>query len=438
MEDKDIEILGNTEQFNFTGSVDETLSQETNNDLGTNIETPPVQELSDANVQNEIVPDGNTSAAFNNVVEAPDSFMPENYTSIPDNSPGTVNIQSVSDNKSVLNKHNSYFNRITKYVSSCIISIIVFILLLTFYNLISNQTITYSENSNSDYNVCLKENNYYQDKCLGPNVEYVSAITDFIRADFNYTAVYQAKAKKEFKYYIQSKLVIKTDEENERELLKKEKKLSKSKKAILNGNVLTIAETVDIPFTEFNSYAQSYKNDYSLLSNCNLIVSLVLKDGKNEKDVTSLTIPLTKLTYNISTKELKDQVGIYKENSNGILKYLLLILMAGSIGFAGLSFKNLFGFLWKTRSKSSEYQKQLKHILNTYDRVIVTLQDKNTIVNDQEVYKVQSFLELLDVRDTVDKPILYYKVNDIKAEFYVQDVNKTYKYTMKESDFDSK
>jgi len=95
-------------------------------------------------------------------------------------------------------------------------------------------------------------------------------------------------------------------------------------------------------------------------------------------------------------------------------------------------------FLFKMRRKESAYDKKLKQILNTYDRVIITLEDKNTVNPDQDVYTVKSFLELLDVRDTIDKPILYHKVNNIKSEFYVQDINKTYKFTMKESDFEEK
>jgi len=91
-------------------------------------------------------------------------------------------------------------------------------------------------------------------------------------------------------------------------------------------------------------------------------------------------------------------------------------------------------------NKETKYQKAVKKILNTYDRVIITLEDKNTIVNNDknDVYTVKSFLELLDVRDTIEKPILYYKVNSVKTEFYVQDTDKTYKYTMKESDFEEK
>lgn len=441
MDDKNVEVLGNTEQVNPVSSSDDAFPdqnvEETSNipekENGTDIH----EEKDDKSINisdsykdvfknkldsNEFVPDFDTDDLL------PD-FDTSNFYEKPQQSP---------INKPVQNKYNSYFNRLIKYIAYCLIPLGIFIMLYAWYCVIKDQTIFYTENSHADYVVCLKENNYYQDQCLGPNIEYVSAITDTIRADFNYTAVYQTKAKKNFKYYIRSKLIVKTDEENEKELLSKEKELTKKKNIKLDGNVLAIAETIDIPFAEYNNYAQNYKNDYSLLSNCELIVSLVLKDGKNEKEVSSLSLPLTKLTYSITRKDFNNQVSVYKTNSNSLLKYILIIAMLVSIAFVGKSLKNLIAFLWKTRNKGSSYHRKLKNILNTYDRVIVTLNDKNTILNSKDVYNVETFLELLDVRDTIDKPILYYKVNDIKSEFYVQDSDKTYKFSMKESDFDSK
>ncbi len=335
-------------------------------------------------------------------------------------------------------KHNSYQSRMIKYAVFSILSILLIIISFTSYRLLIKETSTYTENAKVSYQVCLKENNYYQDKCIGENAEYVAAITDTIRADFNYSAVYQEKEVNHYSYYLKSQIQMKTDDENEREFLNKEKKLTSLKKIDLNGNVLNIVESVEIPFKKYNDYAQNYKNDYGLINNSNLIISLVVKEGNKETEVSSITIPLTKLSYNISKKEINNEVKTYEIKTNKMVKYLLTagMILGGLLTI--ISFLNILRFLWKTRTKKSSYQKKLQQILNTYDRVIITLEDKNTIINNQEVYKVKSFLELLDVRDTIDKPILYYKVNDIKTEFYVQDIHKTYKFTMKESDFEDK
>lgn len=343
--------------------------------------------------------------------------------------------QSASNN---LPKYDGYRNKIIRYSIFLILSILLLSITGTLYYKLKNSTSSYTENATASYQVCLKKNDYYKDKCLTEGLEYVAEITDNINVDFNYSAVYQTKQSKKYKYYIESKIKFQTTDNDERELLTTTKKLTDKKDASINGNVLSIAESVEVPFKKNDEYARQYKSDYSLLSNVDLIVSLVLQDKDSKKELSSVVIPLSKLTYSISKKEINNQPTEYKLETNPIIGTFLLIGIIISIIFIILSTIKIVKFLWKTRNKKSTYEKKLKQILNTYDRVIITLEDKNTITNDQEVYKVKTFLELLDVRDTIDKPILYYKVNDIKTEFYVQDINKTYKFTMKESDFEDK
>lgn len=335
-----------------------------------------------------------------------------------------------------LPKYDGYRNKIVRYSIFLVLSLLSLFFVCIYYNSISNQISNYTENANVSYQVCLSENNYYNEQCLGENLEYISEITDVVKADFGYTVLYQTTTNKKFKYHVESKLVFQTSDDDAKELLTKTKKLTKTKEATLDKNFLNIAEVVDIPFKEYNEYAEKYKSDYSLLSSANLVVSLVIEDGNKKTEVSSLTLPLTKLTYNISKKELTNKTTDYEIDNKSILPIILIMSILICIIFISLSIIKIMKFLWKTRNKKTPYEKKLKQILNTYDRVIITLEDKNTIVNDKEVYKVKSFLELLDVRDTIDKPILYYKVNNIKTEFYVQDIDKTYKFTMKESDFE--
>ena len=62
---------------------------------------------------------------------------------------------------------------------------------------------------------------------------------------------------------------------------------------------------------------------------------------------------------------------------------------------------------------------------------------KNDLEIDENktILKVSSFKELLDARNTLNKPIIYNKINNIKSEFIVEDESVIYKYVMKEADF---
>lgn len=349
-----------------------------------------------------------------------------------------LNFHSVEQTDSLSNykKYNGYKDRIIRYCIFIVLSLLFLLICFLLKSLLKNNVSSYSENSNVSYQVCLMENDYYKNRCMGEDLEYISSVTDVVRVSFDYTILSQTAMNKNYTYYIKSKLQMRTDDDLERELLNKEEKLLKNQVLKLNGNVATLSETVDIPFQKYNNYAQKYKNDYSLSSNGDVVVSLIIKEKGQEREISSITIPLTKLTYNISKKEMKDKVTEFATESNNFVNTILLIGIILGIILVIISSLLIVLFLWKTRRKKSTYEKKLKQILNTYDRVIISLESKNTIINDQEVYKVKSFLELLDVRDTIEKPILYYKVNDIKSEFYVQDIHKTYKFTLKESDFE--
>ena len=87
---------------------------------------------------------------------------------------------------------------------------------------------------------------------------------------------------------------------------------------------------------------------------------------------------------------------------------------------------------------TSMYQRILNMILREYDKYIVISRGDYEIDNSKRLIKVTSFGELLDARNTLEKPIVYVKVNNVKSEFYVEDSESIYKYTLKEADVEGK
>ena len=47
---------------------------------------------------------------------------------------------------------------------------------------------------------------------------------------------------------------------------------------------------------------------------------------------------------------------------------------------------------------------------------------------------MESFEELVAAHETLKKPIIFSKVNDVKCEFIVEDTKTLYKYILKEAD----
>lgn len=418
--------------------IDETIKHTTQN-INNQEDVEEVLEIDPIDKKIE-----NTTQNINNQEDVEEVLEINTTENTPLNINGTKIINNINDvekkqnKQKKLKKYVSYTERISRHITFVIICIIILIISIIGYNKYKEITIQYQKNSTANYQVCLKENDYYKDTCQKENIEYISSLTDKIRADFTYTEVYQEKVNKKYKYYINSEIITQTDQEDAKDLLKEEKPLTETK--VYNGeaNVININETIEIPFQKYNDYAQKYINDYSLMGNSKIVISLIIKNGDEEQEVSSISIPLTNVTYNITKTETAEQTAEYVTKSDSNIKKIFIITIIISSILLLISILSIIKFIYKTTNKQSKYQKEIKRILNIYDRVIITLEDKNTIVNENEVYTVKTFLELLDVRDTIDKPILYYKVNDIKTEFYVQDINKTYKYTMKEVDFEEK
>ena len=92
-------------------------------------------------------------------------------------------------------------------------------------------------------------------------------------------------------------------------------------------------------------------------------------------------------------------------------------------------------FINKTSPKKTLYDLTLAKILREYDRVIVD--SKKIVYMDGEVLDVKSFIELLDVRDIIEIPIIFSEVHKgLKSIFIVKTANENYRYVLKMADLE--
>jgi len=105
------------------------------------------------------------------------------------------NSQTVpSQNSHLKNNSNyiSYEKRIMKKVALALTFFAVACILLGKALKTDEVKVTYNENSNVNYKVCLAKNQYYKEECLEPEMEYLSTITKKIPITFNYAANYSS------------------------------------------------------------------------------------------------------------------------------------------------------------------------------------------------------------------------------------------------------
>ena len=282
----------------------------------------------------------------------------------------------------------------------------------------------YTESSRAEYTVCLSENDLFSQTCLGEEKQYLSSLTDEVRVVFNYERINNEKNGTDLKYYISSSVSI-NDSSNDREIFKEEKKLTEEKSYKEDKDVDVIQENAVIKFDDYNKVVNDQLKKYSLNANSSLSLNLVLVEDEQERTVSSITIPLAEQTYSISKSVLDNNIEVDNTERNN---YIFVAILFGILDLAAIGFL-VFKYI---KSHAVEtFDDKIKKLLIEYDKIIVEVNGPNAInYQNKQITVVNSFLELVDVRDNVEKPILYIRRDDHIRDFVVQDENIVYIYTM--------
>ena len=316
------------------------------------------------------------------------------------------------------------------------------------YSIIKSEVIKYTEKSNIDYKVYLKDNDFYNTKYLDKGMAYVASLIDKININYNYKFNINTKSYIDFKYKVYAKLQIVSQNnskifyENEYELI------NENNESMRNNTSYALDVEVPIDYDYYNSLANNFKSKYAVNTNSYLKVYLKVNELNsnnnayelNEENVTILTIPLSEQEINIGLDEqiVNNDKKIVTESKFkiGENKYLLtdLVLFIAIIVLGIQLFKSLF----KISDKVSDYDKYVNRILRGYDRLIVNVKTSPNL-NDYNIVKVESFEELVDLRDNVKEPIRYHVITKHqKCEFFITNHNDLYLYVVKAIDLDKK
>ena len=66
---------------------------------------------------------------------------------------------------------------------------------------------SYKKSSNINYKVYLLENNFYEERFLGMDKQYPSALIDYVDIDFNYSHLGSIPASINYTYYIEGTII---------------------------------------------------------------------------------------------------------------------------------------------------------------------------------------------------------------------------------------
>lgn len=335
----------------------------------------------------------------------------------------------------------SYNVRLFSRVAGIIIFIILAIfLLLSSISIKARSSILYNQSSNLDYKVYLKPNEYYKEPYLSKNMQYIASLIDNVDVDFNYNFMVNQNIDYKYTYYIKADVAVTDTQDKTKIIYSKSDKLTEPRMVTKDSSSgFTIIENVKIDYAKYNDLVKAFKSSYGINADSSLVLSLCVEIEdmkgnviKSANDPMSIIIPLTEQMIDIKmdSKELNNSnnVNVYKDFS--ISNKVTLTLSVISLITAIIFIVNLFAFLKKTSTKKTIYDVTLSKILREYDRVIVN--SKKMVDFSTDIVDVNSFNELLDVRDNIEKPIIFSEVHKgQKSIFIVKTGNETYRYILK-------
>ena len=353
-------------------------------------------------------------------------------------------LSTITKNKDV------YIDYKTRLIGYSLVFVALFIITVIFlqgtFATTPSQKIDYNENSNLDYKVYLKPNNFYETEYLGKNKVYIANLIDNIEINFRYNYMIAQPSNVDFSYNVVAKLTI-NDGSGKNTYFEKEYTLLPNKaKSIKSGTNYSLNEKVSIDYAYYNSLANSFKQQFGLDTTSNLTVYLKVNKRTNienanngfENSTMFVKIPLSEKAINIELnyQDINNSnyiiKGVDSKVDNIIFGILSAITLLSSLVFA----IQIIRLLTMLNGKKTIYDKYIERILNEYDRLIVE-NGTGPDTRDCQVIKISKFEELLDVRDNLKLPIMYYVVTKhTKCQFYIKHDDELYLLTIKAVDLE--
>lgn len=331
--------------------------------------------------------------------------------------------------------------------SIVLISLLALLFLVSYFKENKVEYVKYNETSDIDYKVYLKENNFFKEKYLGNDREYISTLIDYINATFKYSISIDKKDV-QFEYTTKIEAVVEAYDSNGKKPIYKtvEEILPEKQETSNNRTKIDISENVKIDYNHYNDIIKELKKTYGLPnveSTLTINMYVVIKgdcddlvENPNTESIISLKIPLTIKTVSIEMEknlvENQDILMVCKKAGISIISLLIgcIFVFADICVFVAACI-----YIVKSRTARDIYQRELKRILSNYHSFIQKINNDFTLTGYQ-VLKVDTFTDMLEIRDTLGQPILMIESKEKNGVHFIIPSNTKilYLYSLKEKD----
>ena len=321
---------------------------------------------------------------------------------------------------------------------------------ITYFQFNKNYFITYSESSTVSHKVYLKENDFYEEDYLEGNMIYVTELIDKLAIDLHYCMDMEAeRVSYDYEYSVVAVVRI-SDKTTGNVIFEPEYEIVPTQKLKRSsGGVLKIAESIEVVYDTYDKVACDFINTYKLDGSvkAELLVTMrvnvlsqcdELQGDSTNLYYTSLCMPLASQTAGISTLSSAPNGEMHTlacPSSVNATIFKVLAIVLGAIDIALIAV--LAVFVYVTRNNDINYTIKVQRIVSSYKSYIQQINNEF----DREGYQilnVNTFAEMLDIRDTIQSPVLMFENEDkTRTEFLIPTNTRIlYMFEIKVGDYD--
>ena len=301
--------------------------------------------------------------------------------------------------------------------------------------------IEYTENGSVDYKVNLKENAFFDEDSVGAGQSYVASLIENIVANFRYSLeIDNEKVAFDYIYSIDAQLIVANKDTGDYIYKPIYNLVPETKASVKESDNLRFGTSVNIDYNKYNQIATAFVNTYGLKNTTStLVVTMNVKvistcnefeNSSNENTYFSaLNIPLTEENFSMfTTSSNTENQSKVLACSNGVSQKVFLVL---TIIFASLAFIQtivLVVFVFATKNDDVNYTNKVRKIVSSYRSFIQQIEGQFDVTGYQ-VVPVKTFKEMLNIRDTIQSPILMFENVDQTVTEFVIPTNTKILYT---------
>lgn len=282
------------------------------------------------------------------------------------------------------------------------------------------------------YHAYLNDNEYYEEERLNGEHAYVSSLIKDMDAEFTYTVEMDTKdVTYQYQYRVDAQLVI-LDTGSGAAVYNPTETLLGPTGGTADGETLTINPRVDIDYVYYNDKAAGFIEKYDLANvsshlDVTMYVDIVgmsesfASDNEGQYFV-QVRIPLNEDIIKPHTSstipEGPQTVLANPHTSKTVFKVLAIIFgVLDLVAVAALIF-----YVFKTRDAHLDYERKVQRVVSSYKSFIQKINTPFDTTGYQ-LLAVDTFREMLEIRDTLQLPILMYENEDKTRAIFVIPTN---------------